>query len=60
MYQELTREISSMKDLWMKTLSIPDETGACETYLNPKEQVELSSATIAHGKTKEILSSLFS
>ncbi|KAK2530390.1 hypothetical protein Q9966_009150 [Columba livia] len=60
MYQELTREISSMKGLWMKTLSIPDETGACETYLNPKEQVELSSATIAHGKTKEILSSLFS
>ncbi|KAK2532777.1 hypothetical protein Q9233_005131 [Columba guinea] len=60
MYQELTGEISSMKDLWMKTLNIPDETGACDTYLNPKQQVELSSATIAHGKTKEILSSLFS
>lgn len=51
MYQELTSEISSLKDLWIKTLSITDETEAYEAYLKAKQQVELSSATITHGKT---------
>lgn len=55
-YCKLTSEISSLKNLWIKTLSIPEEMEAYEStmteaYLKAKQQVELSSATFTHGAT---------
>jgi len=64
-YGKLTSEISSLKKLWIKMLSIPEEMEPYEStmpeaYLKAKQQVELSSATFTHRITKAILSSLFS
>lgn len=65
MYRKLTNEMSSLKNLWIMTLGIPEEMESYEStmtenYMKAKQQVRLSSALFTRGITNDIHGSLLS
>lgn len=65
MYRKLTNEMSSLKNLWIMTLGIPEEMESYEStmtenYMKAKQLVRLSSALFTHGVTNDIHGSLLS
>lgn len=59
MYRKLTNEISSLKNLWIMTLGIPEEmesyeSAMTENYMKAKQQVRLNSALFTHRITNDI------